>query len=124
HLAPPLFARRNEQGELVKRAYGAWMGKAFGVLARLKGLRGTAFDVFGRTAERRTERALIGEYRASIEEVLRGLDKSNLALAIDIARIAEDIRGYGHVKERNLAVARPRWEALMGRWREAGRRAA
>ncbi len=64
HLAPPLIAGRNSQGELVKRAFGPWMHRAFGLLARLKGLRGTAFDPFGRTEERRSERALIGEYRA------------------------------------------------------------
>ncbi|MFN3375921.1 MAG: indolepyruvate ferredoxin oxidoreductase family protein [Burkholderiaceae bacterium] len=117
HLAPPMLARKNERGELVKRAYGPWMRKAFGLLARLKGLRGTPFDPFGRTEERRTERALIVEYRACIEELLRSLTADNLALAVEIARIPEDIRGYGHVKERHLAAARPRWAALMERWR-------
>ncbi|GAA4426149.1 indolepyruvate ferredoxin oxidoreductase family protein [Acidovorax lacteus] len=117
HLAPPMLARKNERGELVKQAYGPWMRKAFGLLARLKGLRGTAFDPFGRTEERRTERALIAEYRACIEELLRSLTADNLALAVEIARIPEDIRGYGHVKERHLAAARPRWAALMERWR-------
>ncbi len=117
HLAPPLLARRNAQGELVKRPFGPWMLKAFGVLAKLKGLRGTAFDPFGRTEERRTERALIGEYRASIEEVLAGLDAERLPLAVEIASIPQDIRGYGHVKARHLAAARPKWQALMQRWR-------
>ena len=90
------------------------MRKAFGVLARLKGLRGGALDVFGRTDERRTERALIGEYRACIDELLRDAERrATCALAAEIARIPEDIRGYGHVKERHLAAARPKWEALM-----------
>ncbi len=118
HLAPPLTAKRNDKGELVKQPFGPWVRSAFGLLARLKGLRGGALDVFGRTAERRMERALIGEYRASIEELLRGLDAGRLALAVEIARIPEEIRGYGHVKERHLAAARPKWAALMARWRE------
>ena len=117
HLAPPLLAKHNDKGELVKQSYGPWMRKAFGVLARMKGLRGTALDVFGRTEERKTERALIREYRACIEELLKGLTAERLALAVEIARIPEDIRGYGHVKERHLQAARKKWFALMDRWR-------
>ncbi len=117
HLAPPTTAKRNDKGELVKKAYGGWMRKAFGVLAGLKGLRGGALDIFGRTEERRTERALIQEYRACIEELLQGLSAERLALAVEIASIPEDIRGYGHVKERHLAAARAKWQQLMARWR-------
>jgi indolepyruvate ferredoxin oxidoreductase len=124
HLAPPMTAKKNEKGELVKKAYGPWMLTAFGVLAKLKGLRGTAFDVFGHTEERKTERALIGEYKASVEEVLRGLKAENLSLAVEIARIPEEIRGYGHVKERHLAAARPKWEGLMTQWRSDSKAAA
>jgi len=120
HLAPPLLAKRNDKGELVKQAYGPWMRKAFGVLARLKGLRGTAFDPFGRTEERRAERALIQEYRACIDELLGGLQADRLALAVEIANIPQDIRGYGHVKERHLKSARSKWDALMARWRAPG----
>jgi indolepyruvate ferredoxin oxidoreductase len=118
HLAPPSVARKNEQGELVKQPFGPWMRSAFALLARLKGLRGTALDPFGRTGERRTERALIGEYRACIEELLPTLSDGNRALAVEIARIPEEIRGYGHVKERHLKAARPKWNALRQRWRE------
>ena len=117
HLAPPLTAQRNDKGELVKKPYGPWMRTAFTWLARLKGLRGGALDIFGKTEERRTERALIAEYRACIEELLAGLNASNLALAVQIARIPEDIRGYGHVKERHLKAARPKWDGLMAQWR-------
>jgi len=124
HLAPPLIAKRNDKGELVKQKFGPWMKSGFAVLAKLKGLRGTAFDIFGRTEERRTERALIGEYRASIDEVLQTLSASNLTQAVEIARIPEDIRGYGHVKERHLAAARPKWAALMAGWRAAGQKLA
>ena len=124
HLAPPLFSRSNSKGELQKRPFGAWVRPAFRVLARLKGLRGTAFDIFGYTEERRTERALIGEYRACIEELLRGLTKDNLALAVRIAAIPEDIRGYGHVKQRHLAKARVQWEAMRAQWRASAGTAA
>jgi indolepyruvate ferredoxin oxidoreductase len=117
HLAPPAIAKRNEKGELVKQRFGPWMQTAFRLLARMKGLRGGPFDIFGRTEERRTERALIGEYRASIDEVLATLSAANLAQAVEIARIPEEIRGYGHVKERHLAAARPKWAALMSAWR-------
>jgi indolepyruvate ferredoxin oxidoreductase len=117
HLAPPLLAKANDKGELLKQAYGSWMRTAFGVLARLKGLRGTALDPFGRTEERKTERALIGEYRACIEELLRTLSAANLTQAVEIARIPEDIRGYGHVKLRHLTAARAKWATLMAQWR-------
>jgi len=124
HLAPPLTAQRNDKGELVKKAYGPWMRKAFGLLARLKGLRGGALDVFARTSERRTEVALIGEYRACIDELLGTLDAAKLPLAAQIARIPEDIRGYGHVKERHLQAARAKWDALMAEWRSGTQRKA
>ena len=117
HLAPPLTAAKNDKGELVKKAYGPWMRKAFGLMASLKGLRGGALDIFGRTEERKMERALIQEYRACIEELLRGLNTGNLALAVEIASIPEDIRGYGHVKERHLVTARAKWQELLQRWR-------
>jgi indolepyruvate ferredoxin oxidoreductase len=116
HLAPPMIARRNEKGELQKRKFGPAMLTGFKVLARLKGLRGTALDVFGRTEERRSERALIGQYRASIEQVLASLDAGNHALAVEIARIPEQIKGFGHVKERNLAAARVQWDRLLQQW--------
>ncbi len=119
HLAPPGIAKKNERGELVKQPFGPWMRTAFGLLAKMKGLRGTALDVFGRTEERKMERALINEYLVCIEELLQALNAGNRALAAEIARIPEDIRGYGHVKARHLAGARPKWQALMSRWRDA-----
>ncbi|MPT11734.1 indolepyruvate ferredoxin oxidoreductase family protein [Comamonas sp.] len=116
HLAPPGFAKKDEQGHLLKKSYGPWMRKAMGWLAGMKGLRGTALDPFGRTEERRTERALIVEYRQCIDTVLTGLTAEKLALAVEIASIPEDIRGYGHVKEHHLAAARIKWQSLMARW--------
>jgi indolepyruvate ferredoxin oxidoreductase len=120
HLAPPLFAKRNEKGELQKSKYGPATFAAFRILARLRGVRGTALDIFGRTEERRTERALVGEYRASIEQVLATLAPGNHALAVQIARIPEQIKGFGHVKARNLALARAQWEQLLQEWRQPG----
>ena len=93
------------------------MFKAFGLLARLKGLRGSAFDIFGYTAERRTERALIGEYVTTVDELLVKLDRGNLALAVEIASVPEHIRGFGHVKEQHLAEARKQQDKLIGAWR-------
>jgi indolepyruvate ferredoxin oxidoreductase len=124
HLAPPLLGRKNARGEALKRRFGPWMHGVFRLLARLKGLRGTPFDVFGRTEERRIERALIGEYQTSIDELLATLHEGNLALAVDIARLPEEIRGYGHVKAQHLAAARPKWQRLMAAWRQALREAA
>jgi indolepyruvate ferredoxin oxidoreductase len=119
HLAPPAIAKRNARGELVKQPFQPWVRTAMRALARLKFLRGTAFDPFGRTEERRTERALVGQYRACIEELLPALAAGNLAQAAEIARLPEEIRGYGHVKERHLAAARAKWDKLMVAWREA-----
>ena len=117
HMAPPLMAKRNEKGELVKQSFGPWLRRALGVLGGLKGLRGGVLDLFGKTAERQMERALIQEYRACIEELLGGLTPERLALAVEIARIPENIRGYGHVKERHLKAARAQWDGLMAQWR-------
>jgi indolepyruvate ferredoxin oxidoreductase len=114
NLAPPLFAARDAAtGELRKRPYGAWMFHAFKLLARLKGLRGTAFDVFGYSEERRTERRLIGAYEATMAAVIAALDGQNHAMAVQIAALPEQIRGFGHVKERNLAKVREREAKLL-----------
>jgi indolepyruvate ferredoxin oxidoreductase len=120
HLAPPLLAASNAKGELQKQRFGAYMLPVFRVLARLKGLRGTPFDPFGRTQERRVERALIDEYRASIEALLPRLTSGNHAAAVAVARIPEQIRGYGHVKARHLAAARVAWAAAERHFYDAG----
>ena len=111
HLAPPLFARRNAKGELQKTSFGPWMGQVMKVLARLKFLRGTPLDVFGYSAERRTERALITEYRNTIAALLPKLNLHNRAEATTFARLPEQIRGYGHVKARHLAAVRDLWRS-------------
>jgi indolepyruvate ferredoxin oxidoreductase len=106
HLAPPIFAARDKvTGHLRKKQYGPWMMRAFGVLARLKFLRGTAFDPFGRSAERRTERQLIDDYLAMLDARLATLKQEQLGLLTRLARIPETIRGFGHVKEENVRKA-------------------
>ena len=114
HLAPPLFSRRDlDTCELKKKTYGPWVFTAFKLLARMKGLRGTPFDIFGYTAERKHERGLIDAYEATIAELLERLDVESHALAVEIAEIPEHIRGYGHVKERHLAEAKTREAELL-----------
>jgi indolepyruvate ferredoxin oxidoreductase len=120
HLAPPLLARKDKQGHLVKQEFGPWMMKAFGVLAKLKGLRGTALDVFGYTDERKMERALIGEYRDTVAALLPKLTNENLAQAVAIASIPEEIRGYGHVKERHLEAAKRKEAELIAAFNAGG----
>jgi indolepyruvate ferredoxin oxidoreductase len=122
NLAPPLFAKKDAEGHLRKAEYGTWVFGAFKLLAKLKGLRGTALDVFGYTAERKGERRLIEEYFATIDTLLAALDHDNHALAVEIASIPEQIRGYGHVKERHLAAAMMRQNDLMTAWRQPERR--
>ena len=118
HLAPPLLAKRDPvTGELRKAEYGTWVFTAFKLLAKLRGLRGTAFDIFGYTQERRMERQLIGEYEATIEELVGKLSSDNHALAVKIASIPEEIRGYGHVKERNLGIAKAKQADLLAAFR-------
>jgi len=114
NLAPPLFAKRDPAtGELQKRPYGAWTFQAFKLLAKLKGLRGTAFDIFGHSEERKTERRLIGEYEATMASVIAALDAGNHALSVQIAALPEQIRGFGHVKEKNLAQVKAREANLL-----------
>ncbi len=118
HLAPPLFAKRDPaSGELRKAEYGSWVMSAFRLLAKMRGLRGTALDVFGYTQERRMERRLIAEYEATIGEVIAKLNSDNHALAVKIAAVPEEIRGFGHVKERSLAVARAKQAELLAAFR-------
>ena len=117
HLAPPLLAKKDAQGRGVKKEYGPWVFTAFRVVAKLRRLRGTAFDVFGYTGERKMERRLIGEYFATVESLLGTLDAGNVGLAAEIASIPEHIRGYGHVKEAHLHQAKAREAELLKEWK-------
>ena len=118
HLAPPLLARRDPVTGLPrKRHFGPWLGVVFALLAPLRFLRGTVFDPFGHTAERRLERALAREYEGLVEEILTGLAPERLELALELARFPEEIRGYGHVKMHSLERVRPRLTQARQQWR-------
>ncbi len=105
HLAPPLFSKRDDKGHLIKRAYGPWMMKAYGWLARLRGLRGTRLDIFGYSAERKMERQLLADYEVVLDEILTGLTAESLDAATALATYPNMIRGFGHIKEANVAKA-------------------
>jgi len=118
HLAPPLLARRNpETGAPVKRAFGAWMVPMFKVLARLRGLRGTAFDPFGYTRERRTERTLTHAFETHIDQALHVLqtsrDAAHYDAAVALARLPQEIRGYGHIRARSIETTQTREGELL-----------
>jgi indolepyruvate ferredoxin oxidoreductase len=118
NLAPPLFAKRDPAtGQLVKREYGAWVGHAFGVLARLKFLRGTAFDVFGYTEERRMERGLIDDYEKQLTMMAGMLTASNHAAAVEFASLPAQIRGFGHVKEANVKKVKQMETEILAKFR-------
>lgn len=118
HLAPPLLAKIDPvTGHPRKMTFGPWMMKAFSLLARMKHLRGTAWDVFGRTHERKTERRLIADYEAMLDEFAKTLDTGRLDTAVALARIPEKIRGFGHVKERHLKAAEGERAALLAAYR-------
>ena len=117
HLAPPLISKTNEKGELQKQKFGPLMLTGFKLLKHFKVLRGTPLDIFGNTEEREMERALIGEYVASIDEVLTKLNADNYALALEIANLPDAVKGFGHVKARNVVAVRSKWDSLMEKWR-------
>ena len=119
HLAPPLLAQRDPNTGLPRKiSFGPWMLGAFGLLAKLKGLRGTTFDLFGYTQERRTERKLIADYEALVAEILGKLSPQNHALCVALAAIPEKIRGFGHVKERHLTATKTEEAELLKRLRD------
>ena len=117
HLAPPLLSKKNTKGELIKRRFGPWVRPMLRGLATLKFLRGTPFDPLGFTDERKQERAAIETYKQTILELLTSLNQSNIDLAVQIASIPENIRGYGHVKARHVESAQEKQTELLARWR-------
>ena len=120
HLAPPLFARRDPAtGEPRKARYGAWMMRAFALLARCRRVRGTMLDPFGYTRERRRERRLIEHYEQVVSSLAGELDHTNHAIAMEIAALPDRIRGFGHVKARSIEEAERREAELLARFRAA-----
>ena len=102
HMAPPLFARRDpDTGQLRKMKLGGYMLNVFKLMAPLKVLRGTRFDIFSYSAERKMERSLIRELNDTLETLIKGLHKGNIRHAVEIIELVLSVRGYGHVKEAN-----------------------
>jgi indolepyruvate ferredoxin oxidoreductase len=125
HLAPPLLARRDPStGEPQKRAFGPWMRHVFKLLTRLRPLRGTALDVFGYTKERRMERRLIADYEALVGELAASLNPGNHALAVELASLPAKMRGFGHIKARNVQSAKACEAELLALWRGQDRQAS
>jgi indolepyruvate ferredoxin oxidoreductase len=117
HLAPPMFSAPDPvTGEPRKRAYGPWILPVLRLLSKLKFLRGTALDPFGRNAERRMERSLREEYARTVSALIDGLRADNHELACEIANVPERIRGFGPVKQRSVVAARERQVELMNAW--------
>ncbi len=107
HLAPPLLSERDPAtGHLKKRSFGPWMFRMFGLLAKLSGLRGGRFDIFGYTAERRMERQLLIDYQKLLELLIAELTPQNYSAAVELAKLPQTIKGFGHIKERNVETAR------------------
>ncbi|WP_153163379.1 indolepyruvate ferredoxin oxidoreductase family protein [Zoogloea sp. 1C4] len=125
HLAPTFLARPDpDSGRIHKLKFGPWIKTAFGWLARLRRLRGTPFDVFGYHAERKAERALTAQFEADIGQLIGELGAERLPIAIELARLPDDIRGYGHIKAAAMQRAAEKREALLARWRAGGHRPA
>ncbi|MFT4255242.1 MAG: indolepyruvate ferredoxin oxidoreductase family protein, partial [Caulobacter sp.] len=116
-LSPPLIAPKGKDGKPRKIAFGGWMlDLAFPMIARMKGLRGGAFDVFGKTEERKMERGLIADYEVTLDRLVAALRPENKALALKLAEVPSEIRGYGHVKEAAVEKAKATAAKLWGQW--------
>lgn len=120
HLSPPILAREGADGRPAKRAFGEWMTPMLKILRSLKGLRGTPLDVFGYTAERKMERALIKQYEADMKKVLAQLKPETMDAAVALARLPLEIRGFGPVKMANEAKAAKRREEILSALRDGG----
>lgn len=117
HLAPPIISfGKKPDGRPRKRAFGQWMLPAFRQLAKLKGLRGTALDVFGYGKDRKLERKLIEDYKKEVLGLLDNLREDNLHFATAIARLPQDIRGFGPVKEASIVEANKKREDLTAQY--------
>ncbi|PHP66427.1 indolepyruvate ferredoxin oxidoreductase [Zhengella mangrovi] len=116
HLAPPILARKDDKGHARKAHYGPWIRHVFRALSMMKGLRGTAFDLFGYTAERRMERALRDQYVADVAMIANRLDGARLDAAAELAAIPSMVRGFGHVKAANAEKAKTAREQALSRF--------
>ncbi|BFM08265.1 indolepyruvate ferredoxin oxidoreductase family protein [Halioxenophilus aromaticivorans] len=117
YLAPPLLSKKDAQGHLQKRPFGGWLLPVFKCLAKLAFLRGSALDIFGYTEERKQERQWVSDYQDLVENFCQTLCSDNMDVAIELATIPEKIRGYGHVKEKNMLQAREKWHRLLTQYK-------
>ncbi|MEW9805493.1 indolepyruvate ferredoxin oxidoreductase family protein [Mesorhizobium sp. ZMM04-5] len=115
HLAPPTLGRTKPDGTPKKSNFGPWMMTAMRVLAVFRGLRGTVFDVFGRSEERRFERALLAQYEEDLDLIQRVLEPGNVDVAAALASVPSLIRGYGHVRRGSADAASGERERLVAR---------
>ncbi|TGV96341.1 DUF6537 domain-containing protein, partial [Mesorhizobium sp. M2E.F.Ca.ET.154.01.1.1] len=115
HLAPPILGRHGNDGKPKKSSFGPWMMKAFRLLAAMKGLRGTAFDLFGRTAERRAERQLLAHFEADLDLIAAALAPGRIDAAAALASVPALIRGYGYVRQASAAKAAQERSRLLQR---------
>jgi indolepyruvate ferredoxin oxidoreductase len=120
HLAPPMLPGKDAAGRPKKREFGAWVGRLYPILARLKGLRGTPLDVFGYSAERRMERGLIRQYQADMAEFVPKAAPQTMDALVALAELPLTIRGFGPVKERNARKAANEREDLIAHLRAGG----
>ncbi|MEM7743825.1 MAG: indolepyruvate ferredoxin oxidoreductase family protein [Pseudomonadota bacterium] len=120
HMAPPIFGKKDADGQPVKTKFGPWMFRALKVLSKLKGLRGTPLDIFGYSAERRGERKAIKDYELVANELITGLTPEKIGLAAEVARLPLKVRGFGHVKEANAGAVAKEEAALMAQFRAPG----
>ncbi|MEY8882707.1 indolepyruvate ferredoxin oxidoreductase family protein [Donghicola sp. XS_ASV15] len=120
HIAPPIMAKQGANGRPKKREFGTGMDRWLRLLVKLRPLRGTPFDPFGRTAERKMERALIREYERDMDEVLAQVTPATRDIAIALAKLPLDIRGFGPVKEENAAKVRAKREDFLAAFRSGG----
>ncbi|MDX5381463.1 MAG: indolepyruvate ferredoxin oxidoreductase family protein, partial [Rhodobacterales bacterium] len=121
HLAPPIISKTGPDGRPMKRTFGPWMARPLRVLKSLKVLRGTPLDIFGRTEERRMERALIKQYEADMAEVLAKVTSDRMDAAVALAELPLSIRGFGPVKQANEVKAAKRREELLAAFRDPGK---
>ncbi|MEM5529185.1 indolepyruvate ferredoxin oxidoreductase family protein [Gammaproteobacteria bacterium AS21] len=119
HLAPEILSIFSKKSPVKKLTYGSWMYKGFKLLAKMKFLRNTAFDPFGYTADRKKERALADDYLVLVNELLTQLNKQNYLLAVQVAQVAQDIRGFGHVKMKSVNESQVRLAQLVSQFKQA-----
>ena len=120
-LAPPMLSPKDAEGKPRKMAFGGWMlDVGFPTLAKLKGLRGTPLDPFAYTAERKMERQLIADYEAGVDRLVAWLTPARLPLAVKIAEIPQQIRGFGHIKDASIGPAKAEAARLWDEWEKAG----